>query len=388
MDKVLYSSVYNRKKHLSANGSALIQVEAYERGKKKYFSTNIRISPDQWDIKHRKIKNHSNQIYLNKQIKDFINRLEDAELQRKQSGKPFTLDYLVEFVKGNCSPYFIEFCKKELDNSQLRKSTKELHTLTIKYMEEFKKDIVFEDITFEYLTDFERFMFEKGMHQNTITKNFAIIRKYVNIAIDKEFFDLNKYPFRKFKLKKIKTNRAYLSPEELESIENYKITKENKYLKLTLDKFLFSCYTGLRFSDVQELSPKSLIIEDGKEWLVLDMLKTGEEIRIPLYLDLFKKAFDIFCNYAGKELTVFPYQKNHTINTHLTEIANEAKINKKVTFHTARHTQATYLLYKGVSITTVQKLLGHKKIETTQIYGKVMNQTVINELKNISFNRE
>lgn len=387
MDKVLYNSVYNRKKCLLSSGNALIQVEAYERGKKRYFSTNIYVTPVQWDTKHRKIKNHQNQIYLNKQITDFINSLENAELIRKQSGKPFSLDYLVEFVKGNCSPYFIEFCRKEVDNSQLRKSTKELHKLTIKYMEEFKKCIVFDDISFEYLTGFERFLVEKGMHQNTITNHFARIRRYVNLAIDKEFFDLNKYPFRKFKIKKIKTNRAYLAPEELEKIENYKITKENNYLQLTLDKFLFSCYTGLRFSDVQELSPKSLIIEDGKEWLVLTMHKTDEEIRIPLYLDLFKKAFDIFCNYAGKEPTVFPYQQNRTINTHLTEISNKAEINKKVTFHTARHTQATYLLYKGVSITTVQKLLGHKKIETTQIYGKVMDMTVINELKNISFSR-
>lgn len=387
MDKVLYNSVFNRKNSLLPNGTALIQIEAYMRGKKKYFGTNIYITPDQWDGKHRKIKSHPNQIYLNKQITDFINSLENAELQRRQSGKPFSLDYLSEFVKGNCSSFFVEFCKRELKNSQLRNSTKKLHDITIKYLEQFKKDVLFDGVTFEYLTDFERFLLAKGLNPHTVTTRMGIVRRYVNLAIDKDFFDLNKYPFRKYKLKAIKSNRAYLSPEELEKIEGLKITAENEHLQLTLDKFLFSCYTGLRFSDVQELSPKALVIEDGKEWLVLTMQKTDEEIRIPLYLDLFKKAFDIFCNYAGTEPTVFPYQKNATINKHLTEIAAAAEINKKVTFHTARHTQATYLLYKGVSITTVQKLLGHKKLETTQIYSKVMNQTVINELQNVSFSR-
>jgi site-specific recombinase XerD len=90
---------------------------------------------------------------------------------------------------------------------------------------------------------------------------------------------------------------------------------------------------------------------------------------------------------VGKEITVFPYLGNTAVNNYLREICKLAEINKKVTFHVARHTQATYLLYKGVNITTVQKLLGHRRLETTQIYGKVMDMTIINELQNVSFSR-
>jgi len=387
MDKVLFNTVFNRKNHFSENGTALIQIEAYLRGKKKYFSTKIYISPDQWDVKHRNIKNHPNQITLNKQIKEFANSLENAEMQRRQSGKPFTLDYLTEFVKGNCSNSFIEFCRRELGNSNLRNNTKNGHETTLSYLEVFKKDLHFEDVTFEFLNDFNQFLRGKNLHQNTIYKHFTVVRRYINLAIDKEHIELNKYPFRKFKLHKVKTKRDYLTPEELERIENLRLPKDKELYQMALDKYLFSCYTGLRFSDMAALKPDNLIMEDGKEWLILDMVKTAEQIRIPIYLPFYTKALDIFYNYVGKEITVFPEQPNKMVNQHLKAIATEAKINKKVTFHTARHTQATYLLYKGVSITTVQKLLGHKRLETTQIYGKVMDMTVINELQNVSFTR-
>lgn len=387
MDKVLFNTVFNRKNHLLADGTGLIQIEAYMRGKKKYFSTKIYITLDQWDSKHRNIKNHANQITLNKQIKEFANTLENAEMLRRQSGKPFTLDYLTEFLKGNCNNSFIEFCTRELKNSSLRANTKKGHETTIKYLKKFKKDIHFEDVTFEFLTDFEKFLRDKGQHPNTIVKHFTYLRSYVNLAIDKEHFDLNKYPFRKFKLIRVNTRRDYLTPDELERVENLRLPKEQELYQLALDKYIFSCYTGLRYSDVEALKPENLIIEDGKEWLILDMIKTSEPLRIPIYLPLYVKALDIFYNYVGNGATVFPEQTNKITNLNLKAIATAAKINKKVTFHTARHTQATYLLYKGVSITTVQKLLGHKRLETTQIYGKVMDMTIINELQNVTFTR-
>ena len=387
MDKVLYNSVFNRKNSLLPNGTALIQIEAYMKGKKKYFSTKIYIAPDQWDSKHRTIKAHPNQITLNKQIRDFITSLEDAEMKRRQSGKPFTLDYLSEFVNGNCSNSFTEFCNRELKNGKFSKNTTTEHQTTINYLEKFKKDVPFDGVTFEFLNDFERFLREKELHKNTIAKHFTIVRRYVNLAINKELFDLNKYPFRKFKLQRVKTYRAYLVPEELERLENLRLPDEMAEYQTALDKYLFSCYTGLRYSDVSALRPDNLIMEDGKEWLILTMQKTKDEIRLPVHLPVFSKALDIIYNYVSGKPLVFPEQKNVEINKHLKAIAAKAKINKKVTFHTARHTQATYLLYKGVSITTVQKLLGHKRLETTQIYGKVMDMTIINELQNVSFSR-
>lgn len=387
MDKVLYNTVFNRKNKLLKNGTALIQIEAYMRGKKKYFSTNIYITPDQWDKKHRNIKNHPNQISLNKQIKDFANSLENAEMQRRQSGKPFRLEYLTDYLKGNCTNSFLEFCRRESENEKLRNSSKIQHRATFAHLENFRNTIHFEDINFEFLTDFEKHLRALGLHQNTIQKNLSIIRRYVNLAINKELFDLNKYPFRKYRIRRTKTKRDYLTPEELEQIENLRLPKEKSLYQLALDKFLFAVYTGLRYGDVSALKPENLVIMDGKEWLMIDTQKTDEAVRIPIYLLFDGKALDIYYKYVGIQTTVFPYQKNDTINSHLVEITKLAGIKKHVTFHVARHTQATYLLYKGVNITTVQKLLGHRRIETTQIYGKVMDLTIENELKNVSFSR-
>lgn len=387
MEKVIYNVVYNRKNRLLQNGKALIQIEAYLKGKKRYFSTKIYITPDQWDWKHRRIKGHPNQITLNKQVKDFISELENAELNRRLAGKPFSLDFLVEYTKGNIKSSFIDFSLYECDNSNLQRTTKVDHKTTFRHLSDFRNEIRFDQVTFELLSDFEKHLKAKGLHQNTIKKMFAVIRKYVNLAIDKEYIDLNKYPFRKFRVKSVKSNREYLTPEELESIEKIRLKPHQEYLQLALDKFLFAVYTGLRFSDVNAITTDNLILNDGNEWLILEMQKVKEQVRIPVYLLFEGKALDIIYKYAGPEKVIFPFQNNQVVNLHVAEIARIAKIKKRVTFHVARHTQATYLLYKGVNITTVQKLLGHKRLETTQIYGKVMDITLINELQNVTFSR-
>lgn len=388
MDKVLYNVVFNRKNRLLRNGTALIQIEAYLRGKKKYFSTNIYVSPDQWDRKHRSIKNHPNSISLNKQIRDYADKLEAIEMKRRESGKPFTLQFLSDSLAGNYSNSFIEFCKRETTADKIRLATQHQYLANVNHLESFSPGVTFEQINYEFLTDFESYLRKKGLHQNTIVKHLAIVRRNINRAIDLEMFDMNKYPFRKFEIKRQKSKRDFLAPEELERIENLRLDKEHQEYQLALDKFLFAAYTGMRFSDMDALKPESLVLIDGKEWLIFDMVKTGDNVRIPIYLLFDGKALDIFYNYVGStEKTVFPFQSNMTVNQHLRKIAELAKVKKHVTYHVARHTQATYLLYKGVSITTVQKLLGHRRLETTQIYGKIMDMTIVNELQNVSFSR-
>jgi site-specific recombinase XerD len=247
--------------------------------------------------------------------------------------------------------------------------------------------VKFDEVTFDLLSSFEKHLKSKELNANTIKKMFSYIRKYVNLAIDKEHIELNKYPFRKFKVKSVQSNREFLTPEELERIEGIRLNSSQEYLQLALDKFLFAVYTGLRYSDVSALTTDNLIVNDENEWIVLEMKKVKEQIRIPVYLLFDGKALDIFYKYAGPEKVIFPHQSNQLLNSHIASLAKIAEISKRVTFHVARHTTATILLYKGVNITTVQKLLGHKRLETTMIYGKVMDITMVKELQNISFSR-
>lgn len=386
MEKAMYKVVYNRKNKLNKEGKALIQIEAYLRGKKKYFSTNIYIQPNQWDFKHRQIKNHPNKISLNKQLRDFITSLENAEMEQRQSEKPFSLEYLKEYLDGNNTKSFTEFFKSELNNDKkINLTTVHSHKNTLNLLKGFKSDISFKELNYEFLHSFENYLRESGLQQNTISKQFSIIRRYINRAIDKELFDLSKYPFRKFKIRAIKTERIYLTPEEIKRFESLVLSKKEKKLQVALDLFLFAIYTGLRYSDIINLKPTNLTVIDGKEWLSLKMKKTNDIIRLPIYTLFDGKALDILYKYVGDNSTVFPFRNNKMLNFDLKEITKKLGIKKHITFHIARHTTATYLLYKGVSITTVKKLLGHRRIETTQIYSKVMDMTMINELKNISY---
>lgn len=388
MEKALYNVVYNRKKSLLSNGTALVQIEAYLRGRKKYFSTNIYITPDQWDKKHRKIRNHPNAIRLNKEIATFGTTLESVELERRNGGKSFTLDNLTDYLNGKLTNSFTKFMTMEVEQSQLARATKIGLQTTLKALQEYKHDILFTELNYEFLTDFERFLYAKELSVNTVNKYFRHIRKFVNLAINKDLFDLNKYPFRKFKAKTESTKREYLTPEEVERLEDLTLPEDKKHLKKVVDMFLFSCYTGLRFSDLTALTPESIVTEDGKQWIVIKMQKTKEMVRIPLYLLFDGKGVEIVKQHAtDARKLIFDDFTNQYVNRCLKEIAVEAKINKPITFHTARHTQATYLLYKGASITTVQKLLGHKKLQTTQIYSKVMDMTIVSELEGISFSR-
>lgn len=388
MEKVLFNAVHNRKKRLLPDGTALVQVEAYMRGKKKYFSTNVYLTPDQWDKKHRKVKNHPNAIRLTKEINDFITTLESVELERRNSGKVFTLDHLSDHVHGRLTNSFTTFMKTEIEQERLGAGTKAGMRSTLKGLQEFKEEVLFSELNYDFLLDFERHLYAKGLGINTINKYFRHIRKFVNLAINKDLFDLNKYPFRKFTAKSESTKREFLASEEIEAIENLQLPEDKKHLQKVVDMFLFSIYSGLRFGDITSLTRNNIVVEDGKEWIVLKMQKTKEPLRIPIYLLFDGKCLDIINRHATDERKlIFDDFTNQYVNRCLKEIAEIAGITKSITFHTARHTQATYLLYKGVPVTTVQKLLGHKKLQTTQIYAKVMDRTIVSDLEAVSFSR-
>ena len=120
-------------------------------------------------------------------------------------------------------------------------------------------------------------------------------------------------------------------------------------------------------------------------WLIYKSIKTGTEVRLPLFLLFEKKGLDILNKYKGDSSSLFCLQDNSNVNKELIELSRLAGILKRVSFHTARHTNATLLIYKGINITTVQKLLGHKSVRTTQIYASVMDTTIIHDLERSNF---
>lgn len=382
MNKIIYNLVYNRKKCLNKKGMALVQVEAYLGRKKKYFSTKVYLKPEQWDNKKLIVKNHPNADALNRLIYEFVATIEKKELELWQQSKRISLELLKNALttqENNSS--FISFFRQEVMNSSLKDSTKRNHLSTLILLQEFKKDIVFSDLTFEFISSFEYFLQLKGYHINTIAKHMKHLKRHVNIAINKEYIEIQKYAFRKYKIKTIENKHTHLVPEELERLENLILSDRYVKLQKSLDAFLFCCYAGMRYSDFINLSSENIVDINQETWLIYKSVKTGTEVRLPLYLLFSGKGITILNKYKDNLEDFFHLRDNSNINKDLIIITRLAGLSKRISFHTARHTNATLLIYNGINITTVQKLLGHKSVKTTQIYTNVMDMTIIHDLE-------
>ena len=382
MDKIIYSLVYNRKKSLNKKGMALVQVEAYLNRKKKYFSTKVYLSPDQWDFKKRMVKNHPNADAINHMLYEFMAEIEKKELGLWQQGKQISLDSLKNSMESqDDGTSFIAFFRNEIAKSSLKESTKRNHLSTLELLRGYKKDVSFSDLTFEFISSFDHYLQQKGYHTNTIAKHMKHLKRHINVAINKEYMEVQKYAFRKYKIKSVENKHTHLSPDELYKIEKLNLGDKYERLEKTKDAFLFCCYAGMRYSDFVNLTAENIVKIQKDTWLIYKTIKTRIEVRLPLYL-LFKgKGLQILNKYQDNLSDFFKLRDNSNVNKELLIISRLAEINKKVSFHTARHTNATLLIYNGVNITTVQKLLGHKSVKTTQVYTNVMDMTIVRDLE-------
>ena len=383
MEKISYNLVFNRKKRLNKRGMALVQVEAYLNRKKMYFSTKIYLNPEQWDAKRKMVKNHPNANVLNRMLYENIAAIEQTELGLWQQGKSISLDLLKNSIDKPLSNgrSFLTFFKEEIANSSLKESTRQNHLSTLELLQEFKKEVLFTDLTFEFVSSFDNYLQSKGYHLNTIAKHMKHLKRYINVAINKEYMDIQKYAFRKYKIKSIEGSHTHLAPEELHKFENLQLTGRYTRLQKTKDAFLFCCYAGLRYSDFTNLTSANIVEFHQETWIIYKSVKTGMEVRLPLYLLFEGKGIQILQRYKDDLNSFFKLKDNSNINKELNILAGLAKIDKRVSFHPARHTNATLLIYSGANITTVQKLLGHKSVKTTKVYANIMDITVVRDLE-------
>ena len=379
MDKIKYRLVYNRKKQLNKQGTALVQVEALLNQRKVYFRTNLYLKPEHWNSRNAQVDNHPQAHDLNSMLFEFILHLQAIELSLWKRGIPVTLSLLKDAIKKDkpVNVTFPVFARIYVQESDRKRSTKENLMTTVTVLQEFRPGLDFKDITYTFLKDFEVHLKEKGNSVNTIAKHLRQLRTLVNEAINQGYIPSDAYPFRKYKIKQEKGRKEFLTPDELKRLENLDVDKK---LRHVLDAFLFCCYTGLRYSDFCQLTPENIIRVNGKRWLYFKSVKTDVEIRLPLHLLFEGKALAVLERYD----IVTDFAKigpNSEANKYLAQLAAFARIRKHITYHTARHTCATLLVHQGVPITTVQKLLGHASVRTTEVYSEVLSNTIIRDLK-------
>lgn len=335
MDKIRYRLVYNRKKQLNKQGTALVQVEASLNQRKIYFKTNLYIKPEHWDKRTSQVIGHPQANDLNAMLFEFVLHLQGIELSFWKRGIQPTLALLRDAIKKNTpiNVTFTVFAKEYVKHSDRRQSTKDNLITTINVLQEFRPGLDFKDITYTFLKDFESYLREKGNGVNTVAKHLRQLRTLVNEAINQGYIHADAYPFRKFKIKQEKGRHEFLTPDELRKLENLEV--EDRKLRHVLDAFLFCCYVGLRFSDFCQLAPENFIRVNGKRWLHFKSIKTGIELRLPLHLLFEGKALGILERYNIEEFAILGC--NSDVNKYLAQIAEMARIKKHITYHAAKH---------------------------------------------------
>ncbi len=241
-----------------------------------------------------------------------------------------------------------------------------------------KSDFFLEELDHNFIKQFEYYL--RGVEKigsNTTMKYIRMLKKIMNLAVVNKWLEHN--PFKNFKCTFQWSERVVLSMDEIDRI--IKKDFEIKRLQLVKDCFIFSCYTGIAFADIQNLHTNDISTGiDGTKWIIKRRQKTNTLFHIPIL----PEALAIIEKYTqgdANENTVFPKISNQKMNSYLKEIADLCGIKNNLTFHLARHTFATTVtLANGVPIESVSKMLGHSKITTTQIYAKVIEKKLSEDM--------
>ncbi|MBI9058369.1 MAG: site-specific integrase [Labilibaculum sp.] len=375
--KASYKIVYNRKGKLNKEGKALLQLQVYLRRKQRFFSTGIYLIPKQWDESKRQIKNHPNQIRLNKQIRDLISGLEDFEIKVSEEKKNFSFIHVGNYLSGDVDTEFIEFCKNELEEDKSKKySTYRAIKSKLNTLEDFGEFQSFHDIEYANIEKLDNWLRRKGLSDATVFKYHSTLKQFINIAIRKDIFPLQNNPYLKFNPKVPKTaKRKFLDKAQIKRLKEKVFTTTR--LAEIRDVFLFSIYTGMAYADIAVLRAKDIYTDDNEDkWIWREREKTANEYKVPLL----PQAIEILNRYdLGKRL--LPVKTNQKTNEYLKEIAALCDIEENLTFHMARHTFATTItLSNNVPIETVSKMLGHSDLKTTQIYAKVVDEKMKSDM--------
>jgi len=382
------------------NDQATVFARISVNGRRCEISLKKKVNPQNWDEAKGKARGTKDEIRkLNEHIERVRTLIADGYHELVQQKKVVTVDAVKSLFLGADDNEITLIKLGEYHNTEMKDKladgTMKNYYTTQKYIAKFLKDkyhrndISLAELNYKFILDFETFLskhqpkdHQKPLHNNGIMKHIERLCKMVNMAVTMDW--LTKDPFAKYKQHFDKVERFYLTKEELSAIEKKKFTIER--LQMVKDLFLFSCYTGLAYIDTMNLTAGNIVKGiDGNDWLITSRQKTDTDVRIPLLPqaeELIKKYQDH--PKAVNHGTLFPVISNQKTNAYLKEIADLCNINKAITFHIARHTFATTVtLSNGVPIESVSKMLGHTTIRSTQVYAKVVEQKLSEDMQNL-----
>lgn len=387
---------YAKKAKAAANGLVPIYTRITINGKRIELSTNRFVEISKWSTEAGKMKGTSEEARsINNHLDLLKNQIRDAEMELIHKKTVITTETIKSKLLGiderarMLIPIFQDHNNKikELVGKEYAPGTLERYTTSLKHTIEFMQwkynisDIDITKIDHAFITDYEFWLRSvRNCANNTAVKYLKNFNKIIKLCLANDWIDKN--PFANYKSKVKEVERVYLTEDEIQSILNKNFKTER--LSLVRDIFLFSCFTGLAYIDVKNLTKSHISYGiDGEKWIFTHRQKTESASKIPI-LPVTQMIIDKYENHLQclNEDKLLPILSNQKMNAYLKEIAAICEIEKELTFHIARHTFATTVtLTNGVPIESVSKMLGHKNLRTTQHYAKVLDRKVSEDMK-------
>lgn len=381
----------------AVNNKANIYIRVTLNGKRVNISLKKKINISTWDEKLQRASGTDKDsrilnLYLNEVQSKVYRIYEDF----KRDEVPFTSQMVKAKFLGEDKTRFsfqnlVDYYNEKMQH-KLHRNTMGQYKTSQRYMMEYilkeykLTDIPLFNLEYGFIVGFEDFLRsyvpkngQSKIGNNTAMKHIKRLRRMVTLAYRMKWIERD--PFVNFKMKIEKKERGFLTDFELLSIEDLSSSIER--LMVVKDLFVFSCYTGISYVDIVQLNEDNIVMGiDGSPWIMAERVKTGAPFKIPLL----PKAAILIDKYKDHYRTndtsnLLPKLSNQKLNSYLKEIADLCGIKKNLTFHMARHTFATTVtLSNGVPIETVSKLLGHTKLSTTQIYARVVERKVSDDM--------
>ncbi|KAB1155297.1 site-specific integrase [Tenacibaculum aiptasiae] len=381
----------------AVNNKAGIYTRVTVNGKRVNISLKIKADITKWDAKKQRVKGFTQEAKtvnrtLDQAHSKIFQSYQDLKLQDKLiTAQLIKALFLNEGEQAKTLQNLLDYHRRKIETT-LAKGTIRNFGVTESYINRFlntklkTSDVYLKQLDYKFICDFETYLHEfwpkghpKAMSQNTVMKHLQRLRKIVTLSYHLEWLDRD--PFLRWKPTYEKRERQFLSENELYNLENYFFPIDR--LDRVRDLFVFSCYTGISYVDIMGLTKENIQKGiDGNNWIVTKRQKTKTPIKIPI-LEKAQYIINKYFNHPITQVTktLLPVITNEKLNLYLKEVAHACGITKNLTFHMARHTFATTVtLSNGVPIETVSKLLGHTKIATTQIYARVIERKVSEDI--------
>lgn len=396
MKSIFRAVFYLRSNYVNKEGKTPVMLRIYLNSERlSVGSTGISVSQSLWDNEKERLRGRTTEtLDINLQLDNIrsglqaiFRRLEMTDylsLERIKSeylGKEKEMDSLTPlFEKHN------EEIRQKVGLGVVSSATLQKYNVCKKHFAAFLKrkycrsDIKLSELTYMTIHDFEFYLRTvAGQNGNTVTKT---LKTFKTITIfGQKLGVLLHDPFLNHRFHLEPVTRGFLTDEEILKIANKELGIQR--LELVRDMFIFSCFTGLAYIDVANLTPEHIVTLDDKQWIMTKRQKTNVETNV-LLLDIPKSIIAKYNHKTYRDGKLFPILSNQKTNSYLKEIADLCGIKKNLTFHLARHTFATMSLSKGVPMESVSKMLGHTNIKTTQIYARITNKKIEHDMEQLA----